>query len=333
MRRTRTLRSGSTHRLRGAVRAMLLPVIMLVGGLIVLVLAADWLVDGSVGFARRIGVPPMVVGLTIVAYGTSLPEFVVSILATSREIPAFAIGNIVGSNVANIGLVLGTTALVCPIVVASRAIFRRDLPVLTLVTAASVYFFVDGLVTAAEGAVLLVVVAVTTFLSLRTPDEEHHVDDDTMKKRKAVLLLVVGMGGLVLGAHFMVEGGSEIAEMIGISERIIGLTVVAVGTSLPELAAAVASAAKGHPGLAVGNVVGSCLFNLAFVMGATALIQPLAVSPLDVQFELVSMCGLTVVMWLMLGTGKRMSRLEGGLLVTSYVGFLTYVVLSTARHI
>ncbi len=139
--------------------------------------------------------------------------------------------------------------------------------------------------------------------------------------------------GLVLGAHFMVEGGSEIAKVIGISERIIGLSVVAIGTSLPELAAAVASAAKGHPGLAVGNVVGSCLFNLAFVMGATALIHPLQVSPLDVQTELITMCGLTVVMWLMLGTGKRMTRVEGGLLLASYIGFLTYLVMSATRQI
>jgi len=312
---------------------MLIPVIMLIGGLILLVLAADWLVDGSVGFARRIGVPPMVVGLTIVAYGTSLPEFVVSILATGREIPAFAIGNIVGSNVANIGLVLGTAALVCPIVIRSRSLFRRDLPVLTLVTAACVYFFVDGVVSSTEGVLLLVTVAITTILSLRTPDEEDHVDDDPMRKRKAITLLAVGMGGLVLGAHFMVEGGSEIAKVIGISERIIGLSVVAIGTSLPELAAAVASAAKGHPGLAVGNVVGSCLFNLAFVMGATALIHPLQVSPLDVQIELITMCGLTVVMWLMLGTGKRMTRVEGGLLLASYIGFLTYLVMSAARQI
>ena len=312
---------------------MLIPIVMLIGGLVLLVLAADWLVDGSVGFARRIGVPPLVVGLTIVAYGTSLPEFVVSVLATGREIPAFALGNIVGSNVANIGLVLGTAALVCPIVIRSRTLFRRALPILTLVTAASVYFFVDGMVSPVEGGILLAVVAITTIVSLRTPDEEDHVDDDSMRKRKAVFLLAVGMGGLVVGAHCMVEGGSAIAKVMGISERIIGLSVVAIGTSLPELAAAVASAAKGHPGLAVGNVVGSCLFNLAFVMGATALIHPLPVEPLDVQLELITMCGLTVVMWLMLGSGKRMSRLEGGVLLTSYVGFLTYLVLSTARHI
>jgi cation:H+ antiporter len=275
----------------------------------------------------------MVVGLTIVAYGTSLPEFVVSLLATSREIPAFAIGNIVGSNVANIGLVLGTAALVCPIMVRSRAIFRRDLPILALVTAAVVYYFVDGKVSPFKGAILLTVVIVNTILSLRTPSEEDHVDDDAISKRRAITLLIIGMGGLVLGAHFMVEGGSEIAKVIGISERVIALTVVAVGTSLPELAAAVASAAKGHPGLAVGNVVGSCLFNLAFVLGATAMIHPLPVSPEDVQLELVTMCSLTVVMWLMLGTKRGMRRLEGGLLVASYVGFLTYLVLTTVRHI
>ena len=275
----------------------------------------------------------MVVGLTIVAYGTSLPEFVVSVLATGRGKPEFAIANIIGSNVANIGLVLGTAALVCPIVMRSRGIFRRDLPVLTLVTAATVSFFVDGWVTATEGAILLVVVAVVTIVNLRTPDEEDHVGDGEVSKWRAIALLSAGLVGLVVGAHFMVDGGSQIAKIMGISERVIGLTIVAVGTSLPELAAAVASAAKGHPGLAVGNVVGSCLFNLAFVMGATALINPIAVEPLDVQAELITMCGLTVVMWVMLGTGKRMSRAEGGLLLAAYVGFLTYLVLTTTRHI
>jgi len=293
----------------------------LAGGLILLVLASDWLVDGAVSIAGRLGVPTLVVGMTIVAYGTSLPEFVVSVLASYRGVVDFAIGNIVGSNVANIGLVLGAVALVAPFAVHSRLLFSRDLPLLGVVTCLAVLFFLDDVVQQWEGLLLLGLAVVFTVLSLRSPGEpSEEVEEEEPEivpssVGKAVFMLLVGMGGLMSGAHFMVDGGTEIAKHFGISERVIGLTIVAIGTSLPELAASIASAVKGYPAMAVGNVVGSCFFNLAFVLGAAASIQVIPVTLSSMVGDLSVMGGLTVLMWLML----------------LYAGFLAYLVVTTAR--
>ncbi len=310
----------------------------LLGGLIMLVIASDWLVDGAVSIAGRLGIPTLVVGMTIVAYGTSLPEFVVSVIASHRGVVDFAIGNIIGSNVANIGLVLGAVALVAPFAVQSRLLFVRDLPLLGLVTCLSVLFFLDDLVQRWEGGLLLVIALFFTVLNLRSPGEP---EDDTVEEEieeenpatigKAVVLLLIGFAGLMTGAHFMVEGGTAIAKSFGISERVIGLTIVAIGTSLPELAASVAGAVKGHPALAVGNVVGSCLFNLAFVLGAVATIQPIPTDFSAILWDLVVMGGLTVLMWLLLRTGRRLTRGEGATLLLIYAGFLGYLVVTTAR--
>ena len=305
--------------------------VQLFGGLVLLVVAADWLVDGSVALARRIGVPPFVVGLTVIAYGTSLPEFVVSVLASSKGVADFAIGNIVGSNIANIGLVLGIAAVIHSIQIESRALFRRDLPLLCFVSIASIFFFMDGSVDRLEGGGLLVVAIIFTVLSLRTKDEQNDEDEDgaSMSTGKMTLMLFIGLVGLVAGAQFMVEGGTFVARNYGISERIIGLTIVAIGTSLPELAASVAAATKGHPDLAVGNVVGSCLFNLAFVLGASALIHPLTVNFDSMIWDVSAMMALTLGMWGMLGTGRGMSRLEGTVLVACYAGFMVYLGVTT----
>jgi len=307
---------------------VLIHYVELFGGLVLLVIAADWLVDGSVSLARRLGVPTFVVGLTIIAYGTSLPEFVVSILASFRDVADFAIGNIVGSNVANIGLVLGTTAVINIVAVKSNILYRRDFPFLGLATVLGVICIIDGQVSRIEGGILLTLAAVFTVLCLRTKPDEEEDPGELTPWPKVSALVAIGLVGLVCGAHLMVEGGTEIARAYGISERIIGLTIVAIGTSLPELAASVAAAAKGHSELAIGNVVGSCLFNLAFVMGAAALISPLSVDAGAMKWDLVTMCGLTVGMFVMLRTGRRMSRMEGAVLLVCYAGFLTYLALS-----
>lgn len=318
---------------------MLIPIISLIGGLILLVVASDQLVEGAVGIARRLGISMLVVGLTIVAYGTSFPEFIVSLLAASRGVADFAAGNIVGSNIANIGLVLGMAAAVCPFVVKSSTLFRRDMPLLFLATVSACLMFIDGKVVRWEGAILIGIAALFTWLSLKHPGEvevEGGTDEDETAEPKeamwiSVSRLVLGGAGLVGGAHFMVEGGSTIAAAYGISERVIGLTVVAVGTSLPELAASVAAALKGYPELAVGNVVGSCLFNLTFVLGASAAITPLDVDMLAMRWDLIIMGGLTILMWFMFYTGLRMRRSEGVGLVLAYIGFLTWVVITTAQ--
>lgn len=312
---------------------MLVDVAWLIGGLVLLVFAADWLVDGAVGIARRLSIPPLVVGLTIVAYGTSLPEFVVSLLAAGRGVPDFAVGNIVGSNIANVGAVLGAAALIHPITVRGATLFRRDLPVLLVTTAAAIVFFSDGRVSRVEGGLLAAGAVLFTVACLRAPrtesDADDAPDDPGMPWPRALLVLGVGIGGLVLAADRMVFGAANIASAMGIDERVVGLTVVALGTSLPELAASVAGALKGHPGIAVGNVVGSCFFNLAFVLGGTALIQPLPVDPGAMALDLTLMGALVALMWLMLRTGRRMSRAEGGGLIAIYAGFIGLLVWQT----
>ncbi len=308
---------------------MVVDIAWLVGGLVLLVFAADWLVDGAVGIARRLAIPPLVVGLTIVAYGTSLPEFVVSLLAAQRGVAEFAIGNIVGSNIANIGLVLGAAALIHPIVVRGGTLFRRDLPILLVTTVGGTLAFLDGRVSRVEGGLLLLAALVFTVWCLRAPETESTADDEPADSGapwpRALLVFAVGIAGLVIAADRMVFGASNIAAAMGIDERIVGLTVVALGTSLPELAASVAGALKGHAGIAVGNVLGSCFFNLAFVLGASALITPLPANPSTMTIDLAMMGGLTVAMWVMLATGRRMSRPEGGALIAAYVGFMGFL--------
>lgn len=315
---------------------MLLSIIALIGGLILLVIGSDQFVEGAVGIARRMGVSMLVVGLTIVAYGTSFPEFIVSVLAAGRGVSDFAVGNIVGSNIANIGLVLGMAAAVCPFLVKSSTLFRRDMPLLFLATGAGFLMFFDGDVQRWEGGLLLVIAMIFTYMSLRHPGDvevegggEHDEAEKAASLRMSAIRLLFGGGAMLAGAHFMVDGGSAIAKHYGISERIIGLTIVAIGTSLPELAASVAGALKGYPELAVGNVVGSCLFNLTFVLGASSIIQPLTVDWAAIQWDLAVMGGLTLVMWGMFRTGLKMSRWEGVLLVLGYAGFITWLVLST----
>ena len=301
--------------------------IQLFGGLVLLVIASDWLVDGAVDLAKRWGLPPFVVGLTIIAYGTSLPEFVVSVLASSKGVADFAVGNVVGSNIANIGLVLGTAALIHQIKVTSEELYRRDIPLLGLATGFAVFAIHDGRIERLEAGALFFIAIAFTVLSLRTPVDETEDDEaEDLLTIPKMLALVLGFAGR-LGADLMVEGGTAIAIDLGISERIIGLTIVAIGTSLPELAASITAARKGHPELAIGNVIGSCLFNLAFVLGAAALINPLTVAAFDMRWDLVTMCGLTLFMFVMLRTGRCVSRWEGVLLGLTYVGYLTFLVV------
>jgi cation:H+ antiporter len=245
----------------------------------------------------------------------------------------------VGSNVANIGIVLGATALVRPFRVTSRELFRRDMPILSVTTVLAVVFFLSGEVGRTEGLILVAIAVGFTVLSLRRGGDEVSEGDERDEASadaldpwgKAAVLVLVGVAGLVIGAHFMVEGGTFVARTFGISERVIGLTIVAVGTSLPELAASIAGALKGHPGLAVGNVVGSCLFNLTFVLGASATIAPLPANADAMIWDLAAMGGLTLLMWMVLGTGRRLTRKEGASLVGIYVGYLCYLVITTMQ--
>lgn len=316
-------------------------ILSLIGGLVVLVVGADKLVDGAVGISRRLGISTLVVGLTVVAYGTSLPEFIVSILASTNGVADFAIGNIVGSNIANIGLVLGTAAAIQAIHLTEKKVVWRDFPSMIIAASAAVAFMADGEVALWEGGVLAGVAVVYTLVALRTSKEaaEEHIDEmesagdphtpPLMPWKNAIGLLLLGGVGLFGGAHFMVEGATAISAALGIPDRIVGLTVVAIGTSLPEMAASVAAALKRHPELALGNVVGSCIFNVSFVLGGMALVRPVPVDFAAATLDVAVMGGLTLLMVGLMWSKMTLKRWQGAALLLAYLSYLTVVVLKT----
>ncbi|MHC4836677.1 MAG: calcium/sodium antiporter [Planctomycetota bacterium] len=311
---------------------MLVATLSLFGGLVLLVLASDRLVDGAVAAARRAGVSTLVVGLTVVAYGTSFPEFVVSVIASWRGVGEFAVGNVVGSNVANVALVLGATAAMRAIVVDEPILMRRDLPTLLVATLLAVYGIAGDLLPRFEAFLLFGIAVGYTMLCLRrgeapagVEEDDDEDDDEVAGWGQISVLLLVGFGGLALGAHLLVEGGSEVARLLGVPERIIALTIVALGTSLPEMAACIAGAAKGHPELAVGNVVGSNIFNLTFVLGAAGLVRPIPVDFGGMHVELAVMTALTGFLLVSLRWFGGVRRSAGFALVAVYVLYTAHV--------
>jgi cation:H+ antiporter len=312
-------------------------------GLILLVWGADRFVHGAAALARNLGVAPLMIGLTIVSFATSAPEVLVSVVASLRGEPDLAIGNAIGSNIANIGLVLGIVALVRPIELKS-ATLRREMPALLAVSLLTVALFLDSQLNRVDGMVLLTGLVIVTIwlvrLGLRTSstdpmqaDFEAEIPKD-MKMRTAIIWLVVGLAALLFGAELLVDGTIEIAREIGVSEIVIGITLVALATSLPELAVSLVSAIRGEFGLAIGNIVGSNIFNLLAVVGIAALIQPAVLPPSVLSLHIFVMVAFTLVLFAMTyeydGRGA-ISRFEGFALVTAFLSYNTYVVLQNVR--
>ena len=323
--------------MRGVIVELLIDVLQLgVGGLI-LYLGAEWMVKGSAGLARAFGVRQIVIGLTVVAYGTSAPELVVSAAAILDDSSAIALGNVVGSNICNLGLILGITALIAPPSVDARLI-RREIPILVATAGAIPLTLIDGRIHYWEAGLLLLgaigFTVLTLVVSSRNPDEiqipdEALPEDDEEVPRKLILaaLTVVGLGALIGGGELFVEGAKGLAEALGMSERLIGLTVVAFGTSLPELAASTIAALRGFSGLAVGNVVGSNIFNVLMVLGAAGLIKPIDGSLSALRLDMVFLIGLTFLGVLVMRGSRVITRPEGVLLVAAYVGFVVLAIL------
>lgn len=310
---------------------------MLLGGGVLLYFGAEWLVGGSSGLARALGVPQLLIGLTVVAYGTSAPEIVVGVKASLAGSGAIALGNVVGSNIANLGLILGLTTLLKPARV-DGALSRREVPVLVLSTLAIPLVLFDGVVSRIEGAALVVVALAYSGWMVRSArrsmkrtmagvDEMQTAADlagapAPGSRLRMGLTAVVGLAFLVIGGSLFVDGAVGLATSFGISQRIIGLTIVAVGTSLPELATSLIAAFRGHSDIAVGNVVGSNIFNALLCLGAAALIAPVQAPFASVQFDLVALVVLTLFGAVSMRGPRLITRLEGGLLVTAYVAFL-----------
>lgn len=309
--------------------------LFLVVGLVLLVKGADWLVDGASKLAKRLGVTDLVIGLTIVAFGTSMPEFVVNMVSVADGATDLAITNILGSNIINTLVILGCSALVCPLV-AQRSTLRLDIP-LNIVAGVLVLVFVfisspmepKGL-SRVEGLALLVVFAaflVYTFYTAKA-DATTTTESTPFPLWKCVVLILAGLVGLVVGGEMIVKSAVAIARYCGVAEAVIGLTIVALGTSLPELATSVVAAFKHNNDIAIGNVVGSNIFNVFFILGTSAIIKHLPVYPgIEIDAALVAVSALAV--WLLLCNKNRsINRWGGVLLLVLYAGYLTYRLLT-----
>ncbi len=309
-------------------------------GLVLLVVGAELLVRGASRFASALGISPLVVGLTVVAFGTSAPELAVGVSSALAGEPDIALGNVVGSNIANVLLVLGLASLVAPVVAGLRVV-RREVPLMIVASGALWLMAIGGQIDRLEGALLFAgILAYTAFLVRSTRRESAQVRSEFAAEYEVPLggarivawnlvLAVAGLGLLLLGADWIVRGAASMAAAMGIPEVVVGLTIVAVGTSLPEIATSVLAGVRGHRDIAVGNVVGSCLFNILMVLGATALVapQPLVVAPSLLAVDVPLMFAAALACLPILYTRLRVDRWEGVLLLGFYVAYLVYLGL------
>ena len=310
--------------------------LLIVAGLVLLVFGGDYLVKGASGIALKFDIPPMLVGMTVVALGTSAPELVVSIQAAFAGKPDISVGNVVGSNIANVALILGLTTIIFPIAI-KREVLRFDWVAMML---ASFIFFLMGLdlyFGRFDGIffiVLLVSFIVYSFLKARKNNDKSKVElpdqmsDASKEKSFAALLMFVVLGsvGLVFGARWFLDGAESVARNFGISDRVIAITLVAFGTSVPELAASIIAAFKKQKDISLGNILGSNLFNLLIIIGVTSIVHPIYISPEIMNFDIFWMLGTSFILLPMGLFGSKLSRLDGFTLLAIYI-FYTYILL------
>ncbi|MFL1455198.1 calcium/sodium antiporter [Marinobacter sp. GN3S48] len=320
---------------------MLIALLAIFAGLALLVWSADRFVEGAAITAGHFGMPPLLIGMVVVGFGTSAPEMVVSALAASQGNPGLALGNAYGSNITNIALILGITAVISPIAVHSQ-VMRKELPILILVTLLAAWQILDGSLSRLDAVGLLLTFAVllawSIWSGMKKPDDpladevSVELKAHAMPIRKAVFWLVAGLILLIISSRILVWGAVDLAMAFGVSDLIIGLTIVAVGTSLPELASSVIAARKGEHDLALGNILGSNLFNTLAVVGIAGMISPMPVADEVLVRDLPVMAGLTFALFV-LGYGfrgpGRINRLEGILLMACFIGYTAYLVTTT----
>lgn len=312
---------------------------LLLAGFVLLVAGAEALVRGAVRLAGATGLSPLVIGLTVVAYGTSAPELAASLGAALNGVPDLALGNVIGSNIANVLLILGLTALFAPLVV-SRQMVRLDVPIMVGVSLLTFALAADGGIGRMDG-VLLVIAGIAysvllVWMGKRQPEEavSEDIEPEPVRWARDLGLLAVGLAALVLGARWLVEGAVAVAGAFGMSELVIGLTVVAIGTSLPELATSILAAIRGQRDLAVGNIVGSSIFNLLLVLGLTAAIAPggIPVGNDVLRFDLPVMTAVALACLPIFFTGHQIARWEGALFLAYYAAYTAYLLLASAHH-
>jgi len=316
---------------------------LIVPGLLLLIAGGEWLVRGASRLASLLGVPPVIIGLSVVAFGTSAPELAVSVLSAYRGQPDIAVGNVVGSNIVNILLILGLSAVVAPLTVSVRLI-KVEVPM--MIGTALLFFALgyDGKITRTDGAILVGIFAAYLVWMTRTARSETLVDEELEEVSamprtgwtylKLVGLIVAGLVGLVLGSEWLIQGAVAVARAIGVSELVIGLTVVAIGTSLPELATSVIASLRGERDISVGNVVGSNIFNILSVLGFSSLVAPdgMAVAPAVIRFDALVMIGVSLACFPVFFNGFQIKRWEGALFTAYYIAYTVYLILNSSHH-
>jgi cation:H+ antiporter len=307
----------------------MMSILMILLGFGALLLGGEYLVRGAVAIARRFDVSPMVIGLTLVGFGTSMPELLTSLQAAFAGSPGIAIGNVVGSNIANILLILGVAAVIAPVAV-SQGSFRRDAAIVALATGLCIVLALSGTFSRINGAIFLAGLAGFLWLAFRQDDGNAATGAEISAPAGFAISLVMFAGGLIvtlIGARLLVLGAVDLARLSGISEAVIGLTIVAVGTSLPELVTSVVAARKGHSDVALGNVIGSNIFNILGILGVTALARPITVPPEIIGFDIWVMAAATAAMIWICVSGWRVSRGEGVAMLTAYACYLGFLAL------
>jgi len=317
-------------------------------GFMMLYYGAEWLVTGSSSLARRLGVTPMVIGLTVVAFGTSAPEFVVSLIFSIKDKSMIAVGNVVGSNICNIALVLGLAALFQPIT-SHRSVIKRNIPIMLGISLYLLLLSLDSRLGRLEGATLFGGIIVYTFFNyyvamkqVKQRSDEISVTFETgveeieyvTSRQKQIVLIVVGMAGVVVGAQIVVGSAVKIMQILGVDEKFIGLTIIAFGTSLPELATSVIAALRKEMDISIGNLVGSNVFNILSVLGAASLVRPIPIPGGFIKSGLVIdymvMMLTSFLPWLMMRKTATVTRKDGLLLLFCYVGYLVYLILKAS---
>ena len=355
--------------------SMAINIVLLVLGVIIVLKGADWLTDGAVNIATRFGVSQMVIGLTIVAMGTSMPEFCVSMVSALKGTPDLAVGNVVGSNTLNTLLIVGCSALVAPIMV-KRSSVKRDIPFAVVASLLMLLFCLDGAIGRVDAAVLFAGFCLFMFVTLKyaKTTEEHAAtvatsgaamataiseastsqassseasssetsapeasSSETSAPKasqasgtsmlKAVVMLVVGLLCLIAGSNMFVDNASFVASSLGVSNAVIGLTIVAGGTSLPELATSMVSAKKGNSDIAIGNVIGSNVFNILMIIGITGLVKPMHIAGIT-TLDLIMMLASMLLMWFFCRTTYKVKRWEGAVLTIVYLAYLTWLIMN-----
>lgn len=316
---------------------MFLSIISFIVGIVLVILGADWLTKGASGIARRFGVSELVIGLTIVALGTSLPELVISVGSAIKGSSGIALGNVIGSNIFNGLLILGVTALITPIRFNSRML-TREIPfnllasvVLILVSGSMLVGGGKGeFVTRYSGLLLLCFLAVFVRYTFSIPNDD---DDEALEKPmsigKVLMFIMLGLAGLIFGGNIFVNGATELARVAGLSEAVIGITVVSAGSSLPELAVSVSAARKGNVGIALGNVLGSNILNIFLILGCSATITPISLDGFSfVDFYVLLASSLLIYIVTRFGGKAVINRIEGVLLVSGYIAYTTYLIMN-----